>query len=228
MDRVLTLGKEEASTPPAKGWKEVFFITLMVWLLFLLLYSFHRGGKLEEENSLTLIFNPIALTAVVLISVSLALDPLARYWPRFWDPWRNLGKPFGLLSFIFAVFHSFSALLVLTPGHHPEMFTAKGELTSTGEMALLLGSLSLVLLGPLAVTSILKVSPRVSSRSGVLVERLSPLALLLVTLHFVIWQGREWLPPWPYGLPPGSLVACIFVVAALSFRLLASLAARKE
>ena len=146
-------------------------MTAFVFVIFLLQHYFRRFGQPIETIYFTIFFDSIALTGLTMITLSYLLGPLARFWPTKWNQYLPLRKYFGLIGLVFVVIHVFLALAIFNLVYYPKFFAATGKLSASGEFSILAGTIGLVILLIIAVTSLLSVAEKMSLRAWVIVQR---------------------------------------------------------
>jgi DMSO/TMAO reductase YedYZ heme-binding membrane subunit len=202
--------------------QEVTIVSLAVFLFFVILHYLRRLGNPIAEIAFPILFNSVALTSVILIGLSFLIGPLARFWPETWIPRLPLRKHYGVLGFFLAAIHVLWALAIMTPAQYPDLYEQSGELSATGNLSMLFGIVSFVILAGISVTSLPSMEERMSRRAWLLAQRTGYIALLAATAHFSVIKWRGWLDPahWTYYLPPGTFVAFVFVAFVFVLRLL--------
>lgn len=209
-------------------WSRAFYVTLGVFVLYLVQHYFRRFGQPIETIYFGIFFNAIALTGLTMIAASYLMGPLARLWPGRWLKYRDLRKQFGLIGLVFVVLHVFIALAVLAPAYYPKFFAEGGRFSRLGEISLLTGATGLVILLIITVTSLPSVAESMSEKGWLLVQRLGLLAVIISTLHFAVFKWQGWLGSnWVNYIPPGTLVVTVFVLFVFLMRLVARFAGQK-
>ena len=198
------------------GWKSAF-----VWgfVFFLLMSALLYARRLDYN--LFILNKTIAGTAVFLIGMSFAIGPLCRFWPGFWVQRLHWKKYFGVFGFMTAALHSFLSFVMLSPAYYPRMFTEAGKLTPDGELSMLFAIVSFLIFAVVSITSLPEVERSLDSRQWKFIQRTGYAAYILVLLHLVILKWRGWLEPsnWLNGLPPGSLIAFVFIMLVFLLRI---------
>ena len=210
-------------------WRTAIRITAVVFIIFLLQYYFRRFGAPIETIYFTILFDSIALTGLVMIAMSYLVGPLARLWPERWTKHLGLRKPFGLIGLVFIVFHVILALIVLNPAYYPKIFIESNKLSQLGEISMLAGVMALMILLIIFVTSLPSVAGNMSEREWSVIQKTGLIVIILSILHFVVFKWSGWfdLGHWNNNIPPGTLVATIFVMFVFVIRAVARFAKRR-
>jgi len=138
----------------------------------------------------------LGLAAFQLLIVTLAMSPLARL--TSWSGWIRVRRMLGLFAFFYAGLHLLAFL---------QFILGWSDLwaTFTKRPYIVLGSLSFLLLLPLAMTSTRAMMQRLGKRWKPLHRLIYP-AVLLAWLHF-LWQSRSDITEMLiYGLVIGLLL----------------------
>lgn len=208
-----------------KSWSQAIYITIAVFVVFLLQHYFRRFGRPIETIYFAILFDSIALTGLTLLAASYLTGPLARLWPARCLKYRDLRKQFGLIGLAFVVFHMFIALTLLTPAYYPKMFGESGKLSELGQISMLTGVLGFVILLVIAVTSLPSVAEKMTERGWLIVQRSGLIAVIVSVIHFIVFKWRGWFDPnhWNNGIPPGTLVVAVFILFVFLIRVIAYL-----
>jgi DMSO/TMAO reductase YedYZ heme-binding membrane subunit len=203
-------------------------IAILLWSL-VTYYHFVRRHiwnpfSSHELNFLLLANKGLALTAVLMISLSVLLGPLAR-WSSFCRKRVGYRKQIGLLGAMLAGLHVIVSLLML-----PEQF----PLIWYGEHlpALGMGIAALLTLLVISVHSTESAPRRIGYRRWKTIQRLVYSTLLFAMAHYML-MGKpanwvRWSQTMETPLPPGTLVVTVVVVLVLIARLIAMLPKRRE
>lgn len=150
----------------------------------------------------------VAVLAVGLLAAA-ALRPAA--------PWRSWARACALGA---AALHGAASLALLRPAYYPKLFEGgpAGRMTGAGELAVLCGTLALVVFLALRLPR----EPVASARPFAHAAGLA--GAVLAVAHCAALGLRSWLAPerWPGALPPmsllGALLAAVAVAGALARR----------
>lgn len=185
-------------------------------------------GVSWEEFPLFISNKALSLSAVAFISLSYILGPLSHFFPKMFDPAKNLRKYFGLLGFGLAAFHGALSLLLFTPAYYPKFFYETGKLTLVGELSMLFGVLSFFVFSIIAIVSIPAVSKDMDKSQWLKMQHMGYTGCILVLLHVTTMGLEGWMKPsgWPGGLLPISLVAAIVIFTMLLLKISATVFAR--
>ena len=221
--------------PTAFAWS-LFF----VFFLWTIARMFMRKTMIWSEYPLTRLNPAVCTTSVTLLACCYLPGEFAAFFqlyhgnkhtrfPNWLDKWMKSRKQLGLWAFFFATFHMIISICVLTSwnlGHFYKvdykMYTVNANLTIpvpsefrffyVGEIMLLTGIISYLLMALLAVASIPSISNRLNWMEYVFVQSyLGYLCLALALIHLLI-----------YGVPWWVTITRVFVLVR-SFTFISSL-----
>lgn len=179
---------------------------------------YHIAGDVEWRHFPLFIFNKaISIAAVIFIASSYLIGKVIHWHDD--DRYIRLVviKFCGLMGFFLAGIHAFFSLSLLTPAYFAKYFDEVGRLNLQGELAIVVGVVSLFcLVGP-AITTLPMMPKALGGRRWKRNQRLGYAALALVFIHLVALGIKGWLSPagWPAGLPPISLLAALVSLTPL-------------
>lgn len=212
----------DTGKPIQNDWYRAIYVTTAVFVIFILQHYLRRFGQPIEDIYFTILFASIALTGLTMIAASYLMGPLARLWPSLWMKYRDLRKQFGLIGLVLVALHVVLALTVLTPAYYPKIFSESGKLSELGQISMLTGSVALIILLVVTVTSLPSVAMKMTERGWLIVQRSGLIAVILSVIHFAVFKWQGWLGSnWIHGIPPGTLVVTTFVVFVFLMRVIA-------
>lgn len=213
--------KKDESRRRVPAYPTAFLISILIWAV-ITHYHFVRRGVWNpfadhELNPLFLANKGLALTAVVMICLSVILGPTARFWPSF-VRWVAYRKHIGLTGAGFAFTHILVALFLLPQEFPPSWFAA-----NPGFLAM--GILAFTTLLIITLHSTGAAQRRLGPRKWKIIQRLVYPAIAFACAHYM-WMGKpanwlKWSRTLETPLPPGTLVITLIVITTLIVRLAA-------
>lgn len=149
----------------------MMWFLIIIALTFILFYTALLGTSLAVG-----IIRFFGLAGILLVSISLMIGPLVLFFPK----WAEIIEPrraIGLSGFVFILAH---AVLVnyLYFDFDPQLIA--------GQFHLIFGSMALIVLLPVAISSIDKAITILGSKKWKMVQRLTYIGFILALIHFVL------------------------------------------
>ncbi|CAF3743626.1 unnamed protein product [Adineta steineri] len=197
---------------------------LCIWLTYILcMYYINYGGSSWNQLFLTMMNKALGPCVITMLAIVYMPSNLAcifqlsygtrdRRFPVWLDRWMLSRKYLGLLTFAFALCHGLFTIILLSPAYIPSWFHSteiqvmtihnqtrlivQGNLmTGTGEIAALLGVLTVLCMSILAITSIPAIGTLLNWREWRFVQsKLGTVTLLLAIGHVVAVGIPFWFP----------------------------------
>jgi DMSO/TMAO reductase YedYZ heme-binding membrane subunit len=197
--------------PTTAKWFTVLFGAALVYAII----RYHLAGDVAWSHFPLFIFNKATSLAAVFFVASSYLVGKVFHWHDHDKALRLVVIKFcGLMGFFLAGVHALFSLALLSPAYYAKYFLPDGRLNLEGEVALAVGVIAMFMLMSPAITSLPMMPKAIGGQRWKRSQRLGYVALALVVVHLVALGWEGWLAPsgWNGGLPPISLVA---VLAAL-------------
>ena len=188
----------------------------------------HQGPIDPRHIPLYVTNKAVSWSAVVLIGIAMSLGPLAQLAPTRFGQWVWYRKSIGLSGAALTCAHLLLSLPIFNMFYYTAFFNIDGTLKFTTELSFLAGAVAFVLLLVPVFISIPNVQHSLSGRLWLHLQSWN-LAVLLLTFGHVAWLGWEgWLKPetWYGGMPPITLLCCLFIAAVFGLRLIARITNR--
>lgn len=222
------VGEPKLQPKQASGYRIAIAIAISLWVV-VTHYHFVRRGvwnpfTSHELNAIFLANKGLAISAVLMISISVLLGPLARWFQPF-KGYVGYRKEIGLVGGMLAGVHIVVSLFFL-----PEQFPLSWYAEHIP--ALLMGIAALITLIIITVHSTGPALRRVGYRRWKMIQRLVYPTLIFAMAHYML-MGKpanwvRWSQTMETPLPPGTLVTTVAVVLVLIVRLFAMLPNRRE
>lgn len=230
----------------------VFFLFLF-WIL-ICIYNRYRNDKKSSSHftwdniPLNFVNEPVALTAITLLSVSYLPGCLAafmqmangtkyRRFPNWFDQWLKSRKMLGLYALFFSVFHAMISGINISPGfmkwwytgNHIQLphnasdfqFTIIARMNFKGELTILIGIVALLLMSLLGLSSLPSVGSLMNWREWRFVQsHLGYVTLFLVTIHVCFPVFSVWLKDSISFMTNANFLACLLPALVLLMKLI--------
>ena len=199
---------------------------ITVALLFGLGYAvvrYHVAGPVPWKDFPFFVLNKgFSLSAFILLACNFSFGPLHSLGVHVPQGWLNALKALGMTGFLLVLIHALMSFMLFSPNVYGKFFQPDGTLTLLAGLSMLGGILAFVVLWAynLSFQTHLREDKAfiqfITSRQFMLV------AMILGGAHLFFMGYEGWLNPsgWHGGIPPVSLVAFAFFVAAYVVNLL--------
>lgn len=151
-------------------------------LLFWVYFQFYNFGKVTPSEMI----KTTGLTAIALLSLTLAIGPLCRFFPDL-NGLKAHRKVWGIMSFVFAFLH-ISLIFVYFYKFNLLKFV---DFSNPKYPGLLAGILALVILLVITLTSNKFALNSLSPKIWKVVQSTAYLALILAVLHFYLIESQD-------------------------------------
>lgn len=202
---------QSSSKLKTRLWTKIISFSILVFLAGSI-YLFLRRG----EYNLYIANKALAVTALVLVCLSLALSAICYFWD-FADRQIIYRKHLGIIGFFYALAHTIVSLFFL-----PAYFTFPTYFLQPWQ-PFLAGLLALVILTFMAATSNNWAIKKLGAENWRKLMRITGYtALILAIIHLTLLKYRSWvnwLTEKNKILPPLSLLAILFATGILLLRL---------
>ena len=186
-----------------KVWAVPILVVLILWAFY---------GSFEVSVSMA---NKIAaLTALFLISLSLIIGPLSRFWPKIFAPYKQHRKFLGLAGFAFAIVHVSLSLNYVWTKNILAAALSLSTFKSYGWYAGIAGFLVFLVV---SLTSTKGAMLKFGYDKWKAIQMLSYIALVLVIMHFYIMEIK---PDGVFRVKPLGMAIFWFAIGALGARVL--------
>ncbi|CAF4868974.1 unnamed protein product, partial [Rotaria sp. Silwood1] len=202
----------------------VALVILCIWLTYILcMYFIKYGGTSWEQLFLNMVNKALGPSVITMLAIvympsnlacifQLAYATRERRFPTWLDRWMLSRKQLGLLTFALALCHSMFTIILVSPAyfsswfhraeirvstiHNQTRFVFHDNLMKgTGELAALLGVLTLFCMSILAITSIPAIGNLLNWREWRFIQsKLGTVTLLLAIGHVVTVGIPFWMP----------------------------------
>ncbi|CAF1269981.1 unnamed protein product [Adineta ricciae] len=197
---------------------------LCIWLTYILcMYYINYGESTWDQLFLTMInkaLGPCVITMLAIVYMpsnlacmfQLAYGTRERRFPAWLDRWMLSRKYLGLLTFALALCHALFTIILLSPAYIPSWFQSSeirimdahnrtrrifsnNLMSGTGEIAALLGVLTVLSMSVLAITSIPAIGNLLNWREWRFIQsKLGTTTLLLAIGHVIAVGIPFWFP----------------------------------
>ena len=210
--------KNRILRPPVIG-VSIFFATVVYAALR---YQYFKGVSLEQFP-LYMLNKAVSWTSVIFIGWAFLTGILNSFHqPRF-GLLLAQRKTVGLMGAGLALLHVLMSFPILTPAYYPKFFEpgGTGVLVAGIEGSLLVGALSLCLFLMVAAASLPGMKEALGHERWIKIQRWAYIAYVLALLHIAPIGYFNWMAPgdWPGGLPPISLLCCLWILVVIGLRL---------
>ncbi|MBI1354356.1 MAG: hypothetical protein GC160_08415 [Acidobacteria bacterium] len=157
------------------------------------------------------------LGAVVFLSCSYLVGKWIKAYPSDPKRRRSLAKFLGLTGLYFAGLHIMLSLALLSPAYYGKFYIDGGKMNLMGEVTFLFGALAIGFLMFPAITTLPLMYEALGGERWQRMQRMGYWALAMLAGHTFTMGWSGWLEPagWHGGMPPISVWAFAFAVAAL-------------
>lgn len=150
--------------------------------LFLLYFKFYNFGKITPQEMV----KTTGLLAIALLSITLFIGPLCRFFPSL-DFLKANRKFWGILSFLVGLAHGILIYIFYFNYNLAKLF----DPASPKYLGLLAGLAALIILFVVTLTSHKTVIDSISPKTWKWIQSLSYLALILAVVHFYLVESTN-------------------------------------
>jgi hypothetical protein len=199
---------------------------ITVALLFGLGYAvvrYHVAGPVPWEDFPFFILNKgFSLSAFVLLALNFSFGPLHSLGVHVPQGWLNARKALGMTGFLLVLIHALMSFMLFSPNVYGKFFQPDGTLTLLAGLSMLGGILAFVVLWAYNLSFQTHLREDKAFIQFITSRRFMLVAMILGGAHLFFMGYEGWLNPsgWHGGIPPVSLVAFVFFVAAYVVNLL--------
>jgi len=199
---------------------------ITVALLFGLGYAvvrYHIAGPVPWEDFPFFILNKgFSLSAFVLLALNFSFGPLHSLGVHVPQGWLNARKALGMTGFLLVLIHALMSFMLFSPNVYGKFFQPDGTLTLLAGLSMLGGILAFVVLWAYNLSFQTHLREDKAFIQFITSRRFMLVAMILGGAHLFFMGYEGWLNPsgWHGGIPPVSLVAFAFFVAAYVINLL--------
>ncbi len=199
---------------------------ITVALLFGLGYAvvrYHVAGPVPWKDFPFFILNKgFSLSAFVLLAFNFSFGPLHSLGVHVPQGWLNARKALGMTGFLLVLIHALMSFMLFSPNVYDKFFQPDGTLTLLAGLSMLGGILAFVVLWAYNLSFQTHLREDKAFIQFITSRRFMLVAMILGGAHLFFMGYEGWLNPsgWHGGIPPVSLVAFAFFVAAYVVNLL--------
>jgi hypothetical protein len=199
---------------------------ITVALLFGLGYAvvrYHVAGPVPWKDFPFFILNKgFSLSAFVLLACNFSFGPLHSLGVNVPQGWLNARKALGMTGFLLVLIHALMSFMLFSPSVYGKFFQPDGTLTLLAGLSMLGGILAFVVLWAYNLSFQTHLREDKAFIQFITSRRFMLVAMILGGAHLFFMGYEGWLNPsgWYGGIPPVSLVAFAFFVAAYVVNLL--------
>jgi len=199
---------------------------ITVALLFGLGYAvvrYHIAGPVPWEDFPFFILNKsFSLSAFVLLAFNFSFGPLHSLGVHVPQGWLNARKALGMTGFLLVLIHALMSFMLFSPNVYGNFFQPDGTLTLLAGLSMLGGILAFVVLWAYNLSFQTHLREDKAFIQFITSRRFMLVAMILGGAHLFFMGYEGWLNPsgWHGGIPPVSLVAFAFFLAAYVVNLL--------
>ena len=197
-----------------------------VALLFGLGYAvvrYHVAGPVPWKDFPFFVLNKgFSLSAFILLACNFSLGPLHSLGVHMPQGWLNARKALGMTGFLLVLIHALMSFMLFSPNVYGKFFQPDGTLTLLAGLSMLGGILAFVVLWAYNLSFQTHLREDKAFIQFITSRRFMLVAMILGGAHLFFMGYEGWLNPsaWHGGIPPVSLVAFAFFVAAYVVNLL--------
>ncbi len=197
-----------------------------VALLFGLGYAvvrYHVAGPVPWKDFPFFILNKgFSLSAFVLLAFNFSFGLLNSLGVNVPQGWLNARKALGMTGFLLVLIHALMSFMLFSPNVYGKFFQPDGTLTLLAGLSMLGGILAFVVLWAYNLSFQTHLREDKAFIQFITSRRFMLVAMILGGAHLFFMGYEGWLNPsgWHGGIPPVSLVAFAFFVAAYVVNLL--------
>ena len=197
-----------------------------VALLFGLGYAvvrYHVAGPVPWKDFPFFILNKgFSLSAFILLACNFSFGPLHSLGVHVPQGWLNARKALGMTGFLLVLIHALMSFMLFSPSVYGKFFQPDGTLTLLAGLSMLGGILAFVVLWAYNLSFQTHLREDKAFIQFITSRRFMLVAMILGGAHLFFMGYEGWLNPsgWHGGIPPVSLVAFAFFVAAYVINLL--------
>jgi hypothetical protein len=197
-----------------------------VALLFGLGYAvvrYHVAGPVPWKDFPFFVLNKgFSLSAFILLACNFSLGPLHSLGVHVPQGWLNARKALGMTGFLLVLIHALMSFMLFSPNVYGRFFQPDGTLTLLAGLSMLGGILAFVVLWAYNLSFQTHLREDKAFIQFITSRRFMLVAMILGGAHLFFMGYEGWLNPsaWHGGIPPVSLVAFAFFVAAYVVNLL--------
>jgi hypothetical protein len=195
-------------------------------LLFGLGYAvvrYHVAGPVPWKDFPFFVLNKgFSLSAFILLACNFSLGPLHSLGVHVPQGWLNARKALGMTGFLLVLIHALMSFMLFSPNVYGRFFQPDGTLTLLAGLSMLGGILAFVVLWAYNLSFQTHLREDKAFIQFITSRRFMLVAMILGGAHLFFMGYEGWLNPsaWHGGIPPVSLVAFAFFVAAYVVNLL--------
>ena len=199
---------------------------ITVALLFGLGYAvvrYHVAGPVPWKDFPFFILNKgFSLSAFILLAFNFSFGPLHSLGVNVPQGWLNARKALGMTGFLLVLIHALMSFMLFSPSVYGQFFDPDGTLTLLAGLSMLGGILAFVVLWAYNLSFQTHLREDKAFIQFITSRRFMLVAMILGGAHLFFMGYEGWLNPsgWHGGIPPVSLVAFAFFVAAYVVNLL--------
>jgi hypothetical protein len=199
---------------------------ITVALLFGLGYAvvrYHVAGPVPWKDFPFFILNKgFSLSAFILLAFNFSFGPLHSLGVHVPQGWLNARKALGMTGFLLVLIHALMSFMLFSPSVYGQFFDPDGTLTLLAGLSMLGGILAFVVLWAYNLSFQTHLREDKAFIQFITSRRFMLVAMVLGGAHLFFMGYEGWLNPsgWHGGIPPVSLVAFAFFVAAYVVNLL--------
>ena len=195
-------------------------------LLFGLGYAavrYHVVGPVPWKDFPFFVLNKgFSLSAFILLACNFSFGPLHSLGVHVPQGWLNARKALGMTGFLLVLIHALMSFMLFSPNVYGKFFQPDGTLTLLAGLSMLGGILAFVVLWAYNLSFQTHLREDKAFIQFITSRRFMLVAMILGGAHLFFMGYEGWLNPsgWHGGIPPVSLVAFAFFVAAYVVNLL--------
>jgi hypothetical protein len=195
-------------------------------LLFGLGYAvvrYHVAGPVPWKDFPFFVLNKgFSLSAFILLACNFSFGPLHSLGVHVPQGWLNARKALGMTGFLLVLIHALMSFMLFSPNVYGKFFQPDGTLTLLAGLSMLGGILAFVVLWAYNLSFQTHLREDKAFIQFITSRRFMLVAMILGGAHLFFMGYEGWLNPsgWHGGIPPVSLVAFAFFVAAYVVNLL--------
>lgn len=196
-------------------------------------YAFARyiwlGPVSIHQLPLYLLNKVFAISGVVVIGATIFISQVKKKKKVYNKIAKKQNILLGLSGLALIMLHFFISLILFSKEYFPN-FYQKNKLNISGELSLLFANIAFILLIIAGIISFIKVFSKVKFTIKNSYLQLIKVALVFTSFHLLFMGITSWFDfsSWNGGLPPMTLLAFLFILIVLVFRLIKGIINKKK
>tara|TARA_Y100000310_G_C20703935_1_gene832867 strand:+ start:5605 stop:6240 length:636 start_codon:yes stop_codon:yes gene_type:complete len=161
------------------------YINSFLVFLFFLIYNIFSN----DLNFLTNLANAAAVASVILISITLLLGPLSRFFPSYFKHDLIFRKPMGISGFYFWILYF---IVIFFNNYNANLFFMFSQ-ANENLLATIFGTVALLILLAIVIITLPRIVKKIGFKKWKSTQRAAYIALVFIVLHFIYFENGYFL-----------------------------------